>query len=112
MAREANVEGSKNTPAVAAWAILVLSALGELDAAFEVANGFLLARGGLIVQPKTDARVPVVSNWAWRNTHGLFTPPTKAMRVDRRFASLADGVGLTEYWRRRGIGPDAFLFQR
>jgi len=110
-ARNANVEGSKSTPAVAAWAILVLSALGEIDAAFEVANGFLLARGNLIVRPKPDARIPAVSNWAWRNTHGLFTPPTRAMRLDPRFNSLAGGLGLTEYWRRRGIGPDAFLFK-
>jgi hypothetical protein len=24
---------------------------------------------------------------------------------------LADGLGLVDYWRRRGIGPDAFLFK-
>jgi len=110
-ARKANLDGAKATPAVAAWAVLVMSALGELDAAFEIANGFLLGRGPLIVQPQTDARLPSVSNWAWRNTHGLFTPPTKAMRLDPRFRPLADGLGLTEYWRKRGIGPDAFLFK-
>jgi len=110
-ARKSNLEGAKATPAVAAWAILVLSALGDLDAAFEVANGFLLGRGALIIQPKPDARLPAVSTWAWRNTHGLYTPPTKPMRLDPRFMPLADGLGLTEYWRKRGIGPDAFLFK-
>jgi hypothetical protein len=34
------------------------------------------------------------------------------MRLDPRFKPLADGLGLTEYWRRRGLGPDAFLFKR
>jgi DNA-binding winged helix-turn-helix (wHTH) protein/tetratricopeptide (TPR) repeat protein len=110
-ARDANVEGSKTTPATAAWAILILSALGELDAAFDVANGFLLARGSVIVRPKLPAKGTTVNNPGWRNSFGLFTPPTKAMRLDPRFGPLCDGLGLTEYWRRRGIGPDAFLFK-
>jgi hypothetical protein len=110
-AREANISGSKATPAVAAQAILTLSALGELDAAFDIANGFLLGRGSVIVRPKPEKSVPTVNGPGWRNTFGLFTPPTKAMRLDQRFAPLADGLGLKEYWRRRGIGPDAFLFQ-
>jgi hypothetical protein len=42
---------------------------------------------------------------------GLFTPPTTAMRLDPRFGPLADGLGLTDYWRRRHTGPDAFLFE-
>ena len=110
-ARQANLEGSKNTPAIAAYAILILSALGELDAAFEVANGFLLGRGTIIVRPKPVSKIPSVNAPGWRNTYGLFTPPTKAMRLDPRFRSLADDLGLTEYWRKRGIGPDAFLFK-
>lgn len=109
-ARDANVEESKRTPAVAAWAILALSALGELDAAFDVANGLLLGRGPIIVRARPDAKEPRVNN-GWRNSLGLFTPPAKAMRLDRRFRPLADGLGLTDYWRRRGIGPDAFLFK-
>jgi DNA-binding winged helix-turn-helix (wHTH) protein/tetratricopeptide (TPR) repeat protein len=109
-ARQANVEGARATPAVAAWAILALSALGELDAAFDVANGFLLGRGSVIVRPRPEAKLPAVNRPGWRNTYGLFTPPTKAMRLDPRFQSLAQGLGLTEYWQKRGIGPDAFLF--
>lgn len=109
-AREANVAGSKRTPAIAAWAILALSALGEVDAAFDVANGFLLGRGSLIVRPKAESRLGL-SGPGWRNTYGLFTPPTAAMRLDPRFRGLSEGLGLVEYWRRRGIGPDAFLFK-
>ena len=110
-ARQANVEGARNTPAVAAWAILTLSALGELDAAFDVANGFLLSRGSVIVRPQRDGRPPRLNHAGYRNSFGLFTPPTKVMRLDPRFSQLADGLGLTDYWRRRGVGPDAFLFK-
>ena len=109
-ASKANVDGAKAIPATAAYAILILSALGELDAAFEVANGFLLARGSVIMRPKPTPATAWVNSSGWRNTFGLFTPPTKAMRLDERFKPLADGLGLTEYWRRRGIGPDDFLF--
>jgi DNA-binding winged helix-turn-helix (wHTH) protein/tetratricopeptide (TPR) repeat protein len=101
-AREANLQAAKRSPSVAAFAILILPALGELEAAFMVANGFLLGRGPIVVDPTPE--------WAWRNTYGLFTPPAKTMRVDPRFKSLADGLGLTEYWRKR-VGPDAFLFK-
>jgi len=110
-ARQANIDGSKGSPQIAAWAILTLSALGELDAAFEVANGFLLDRGSIIVRPRPETTGPRVNGLGWRNTFGLFTPPTRAMRLDPRFKPLADGLGLTDYWRRRGIGPDAFLFK-
>ena len=100
----------RERPAIAAAAILVLSTLGELDTAFDVANGFLLGRGNYIVRPRTETKVPAVNGPGWRNTFGLFTPPTKAMRLDPRFGPLAEGLGLTDYWRRRGIGPDKFLF--
>jgi DNA-binding winged helix-turn-helix (wHTH) protein/tetratricopeptide (TPR) repeat protein len=110
-ASKANLEGSKATSAVASLAILVLSALGDLDAAFQVADGFLLGRGSIIVRPRPETDVPHVNGPSWRNTYGLFTPPTKAMRLDNRFHALAQGLGLTEYWSRRGIGPDAFLFK-
>jgi hypothetical protein len=28
------------------------------------------------------------------------------MQSDPRFAALCDGIGLTEYWAKRGIKPD------
>lgn len=110
-ARTANVEGAKESPAIAAWAILTLSALGELDAGFDVADGFLLGRGQIIVRSRDSDGRAAARERGWRNTYGLFTPPTKAMRLDRRFAPLAEGLGLTDYWQRRGIGPDDFLFR-
>ncbi len=109
-ARDASLKGAKAVPATASWAILLLSALGELDAAFEIAEGFLLGRGSIIVRPRPEKGSPPVHTPGWRNTFGLFTPPTKAMRLDARFHHLADGLGLTDYWRKRRIGPDDFLF--
>lgn len=111
-ARMALVDGAKRTTAAASWAILALSALGELDAAFEVADGFLLDRGSVIVRPRPESRVPTIDGPGWRNTFGLFVPPTKPMRLDPRFRPLADGLGLSDYWRKRGIGADDFLFKR
>jgi DNA-binding winged helix-turn-helix (wHTH) protein/tetratricopeptide (TPR) repeat protein len=110
IARDANIAGSRTTPAIAANAILILSALGELDAAFEVANGFLLGRGSIIVRPTPTSKVPSVNGAGWRNTFGLFTPPTKVMRLDPRFGALVDALGLTEYWRKRRIKPDYQLY--
>ena len=110
-ARTANLEGAKTASNIAAYAIPILSELGELDAAFDVANGFLLARGSILVQPRAEIQLPTMINMGWRNTYGLFIPPTKPMRLDPRFRPLADELGLTDYWRRRGIGPDAFLFR-
>jgi len=110
-ARKANLEGAQGSPQIAAWAILTLSALGDIDAAFEVADGFLLDRGSVIVRPREDAKLPHINKAGWRNTYGLFIPPTKPMRLDPRFRNLAEGLGLADYWTRRGIGPDSFLFQ-
>lgn len=107
-ARTANLQMVRQIPTLASQAIVVLSALEEVDAAFEIANEFLLfqPRIGSRSQPKS-ARPPVKST-AWRFTPWLFIPPVAAMRADRRFDVLCDGIGLTEYWRKRGVGPDAF----
>ncbi len=93
----------------AVQAIMILSMLGLVDAAFAVADGFLLRKGPLVgsLWPARD-QMPV-NDQPWRRTMSLFTPATASMRGDPRFAALCDGIGLTSYWRRRGIGPDAFL---
>lgn len=109
-ARDALLAGATTTTAAASWALVTLSALGQLDPAFEVARGFLLGQGPLIVRSRPEASGPRNNSPSWRNTYGLFIPPTHAMRLDPRFTPFADGLGLTDYWRRRGVGPDSFLF--
>ena len=108
LARRANLDASRTSAPLAAYALVVMSALGELDAAFDIANGFLLGLGPVVLERKPGSP-NLWSAAPWRNTLGLFTPPTAAMRLDSRFGPLSDGLGLTEYWRSRGP-PDPFLF--
>jgi tetratricopeptide (TPR) repeat protein len=85
-------------PRLANQAVMVLSALGDVDAAYEIANKLLLFRAGAPGQPSRST--------AWRFTPWLFTPPVAAMRADPRFVTLCDGIGLTDYWEKRGVRPD------
>ena len=99
VARQANLEAAKRDLDFSSQAIIALSGLGETDAAFEVANA-------LFVVPGTPhARKPATST-AWRFAPWLFTPPTASMRRDPRFDAICDGIGLTQYWAKRGIKPD------
>ncbi len=104
-ARRANLEAAKQDPGLSNQAVLVLSALGEVDAAFDIANELLLYRRPVEPRPQAAARQPVKST-GWRFTPWLFTPPVAAMRKDARFITLCDGIGLTEYWRTQGVRPD------
>lgn len=108
-ATAANRQAAAGGLAVAA--IMILSSLRQLDAAFDVANGFLLRKGPLVTPLWPGKDQMAINDQQWRRTMNLFTPATAAMRADPRFQLLCDGIGLTEYWRRRGIGPDAFLFR-
>lgn len=105
-ARSANLDAVKRNPNRSNIAILVLSALGEIDAAFDVANNFLLFRRPAELRPQAPARQAPVKSTGWRSAPWMFTPPVAPMRADSRFAALCDGIGLSEYWARRGIKPD------
>ena len=62
---------------------MLLGALNEADAAFQVADGFLLSRGSIVVgQP--DASRLTVNDPAWRQTQWLFTPPAAEVEKARR----------------------------
>jgi len=93
---------------LAAQAVLALCTLGLLDDAFEVADGFLLSRGPVVrFGPQLKPENEDMNDAVWRiNTQWLFTPPPAVMRADPRFLPLCDGMGLVEYWRRRGVRPD------
>jgi hypothetical protein len=101
-ARESNLAVAPRFPVVGVHAILVLSELNELDAAYSIIDGMLLRRGQLVAESeRTPANDP-----QWRQTQWLYTPATDRLRADPRFKPLCDAIGLSEYWRRRGIGPD------
>ena len=100
-AREACLEAAPGSGELFGVAVMTLAALGDLDAAFDAANGHLLGRGKVVPRGRaaTDALHRI-------DTYSLFMPPCKNMRADKRFLPLCEGVGLAEYWRRRGVRPD------
>ena len=111
VARDANLASATQSALLSVHAILVLSELGELDAAFSVIDGLLLRRGQLVTQSRTGEYLTPAQDPIWRQTMWLFTPATKALRADPRFGALTAAIGLDDYWRSRGIEPDAGLPQ-
>lgn len=105
-AREANLTAARQSPGQAVYAVMALSGIGEIDAAFEVAEGFLLSRGKIVIRRPSDPDNMLVNTPTWRSTQWISTPPLAQLRADPRFGALCDGIGLTAYWRTRGIGPD------
>lgn len=102
----ANRELVRQTPALASQAVLVLSALGEVGGAFDIADDLLVYRRASANRPTAGSPRRSVDSTGWRFTPWLFTPPASAMWTDPRFTSLCDGIGLTDYWRKRGVTPD------
>ena len=101
----ANIACAQNSPGQAAYAAMALSALGQVDAAYKVAEGFLIARGPLLTREVFRPNHLLVNDPGWRQTQWLFAPPMKQFRADARFTGLWDALSLTDYWRVRG-GPD------
>ena len=106
-AREANLKPAAG--GVAVNAMMILSHLGEVDAAFAVAEGLLQRRGALVGSLSPGPAQMKINDQQWRRTMNLFTPATAPMRADRRFRGLCEGIGLTRYWKQRGIGPDSIF---
>ena len=107
-ARTSTTDAALRNPASAQWAMMALSALGELDAAFAVAEGSLLRRGPLTGPISVRKGQWALNDQYWRRTMSLFTPATVGMRADPRFRTLCEGMGMMAYWRNRGIWPDPF----
>lgn len=98
------LEQAKLHPMVVNDLVMVLCAIGRVDSAFEVTNGFLLWRGKIVSEDQADGKA--MDDYSRRMTQWLFTPPVAAMRADPRFLTLCDEFGLTDYWRARGVQPD------
>lgn len=106
VARRANLEAAKQDLRLANQAASVLSALGDIDAAFEVTDALFAVRRSKDFSHGTAANRPPNRSTAWRFAPWLFTPPTAPMRADLRFKTICDEIGLTDYWSKRGIKPD------
>ena len=104
-ARTACVRAAESSGMASNEAVLIMSALHQLDTAFDIADGSLLSRGPLVPRGQRASE-----SAGWRvNTQWMWAPPVAAMRADSRFLPLCESVGLTDYWMRRAR-PDPFLF--
>lgn len=104
--RDASLDIVKRNPRLTSQAVLTLSALGEVDAAFEIANNLLVFEPPVKSGPDGKTVTQRSSSTAWRFTPWLFIPPAAPLRADARFEALCEGIGLTAYWAKRGIRPD------
>ncbi len=105
-ARGAFRRAAPRSPGMAVHGIMVLSALGEVDAAYDIIE-LLLFNGGPLAGPAARMKSEMLlSDVSWRQTQWLFTPPLGAVRDDPRYAELTDRTGLAAYWQKTGRGPD------
>lgn len=109
MARDIILKSAPLGPAYAGQGVMLLSSLGELDAAFEIAEGLLLAQGANVGSLQASLDGGLVNGQSWRRTQWLFTPATAALRADERFKGICAGLGLLDYWRKSGVWPDKFV---
>jgi Tfp pilus assembly protein PilF len=77
------------------------TALGDLDTVFELLRGYYLNAGGF-ADPSRPPPNPL-THFAMMD---LFWPPMAPAWRDPRFASLAEEIGLGDYWRDTRIEPD------
>lgn len=104
-AREANLAAARRNPGQATYAAMVLSQLGEIDAAYLVIEALLLSKGPLVPSRPIVPRSFVANSPSWCRTQWLFMPPLAAVRRDGRFGALTEELGLSRYWQQRGLSP-------
>lgn len=105
-ARRANLDAARRDLRLSGQAVSVLSALGEVDAAFEITDALFAVRPPANLHPQSAGKRSPAKSTAWRFAPWLFTPPTAPMRADPRFDDICQAIGLTEYWAKRRIKPD------
>jgi len=103
-AGDAHLAAARRGAGYAENAINLLSALGRLDEAFDVARALYLRQGFNPGESRFASGRFVVGGR--RQTHILFMPPGRLMRADPRFPALMADLGLADYWRRSGHPPD------
>ncbi|MES2903950.1 MAG: winged helix-turn-helix domain-containing protein [Pseudomonadota bacterium] len=102
----ANTAAATTSPGQAVSAIMLLSGLNAPDQSLEVARGFLLRRGQLLVEQRHSAGQPSITDQHHRMAMMLWIPASNALRMHPGFKDLCDGIGLVDYWRRTGSRPD------
>ncbi len=85
--------------------IVNLTALGDLEGAFVVAEKLYLDRGYADNSPNYDV-VPTAFPYGRAMTSGLFAYELAPLRRDLRIWKIFVATGLAEYWQRSGKWPD------
>jgi tetratricopeptide (TPR) repeat protein len=98
----AHTVAAKRGAGLAENAIEVCAYLGALDQAFAIAEGYYLGRGFAVASTRYSDQQGSFTRSTARETKGLFSPSTAAMRRDPRFESLVRAIGLPDYWRQAG----------
>lgn len=102
----ANLAAARMGPGGAVGAIMILSMLGRIDQALEVAEGYLLRRGPYVMPIQKGPTQLWINDQRHRKTMMLFVPPTAALRADPRFLAMCRDMGMADYWRRTDEWPD------
>lgn len=109
LAEELCTRTARLAPGLAANAIMLLSYLGSLDAAYTIAEGLFEGRGPVVQVSRGNGIRDIYSASAWGRTQFLFIPATASFRADFRFPELCRRMGHVAYWQKRGIWPDPFV---
>ncbi len=87
-------------------AVELASSLDDVDAAFGYTNAYFFGQGFGVAARRYSAEQSEYTHRAKLQTKFLFTPPTRTLRADPRFAELTRRIGLSDYWRTSGTRPD------
>lgn len=87
-------------------ATMLLNLLQATDEVFALAEAYYLESGPIRAAMTTPPGEPLIPDQRRRKTNMLFTPLAAPMQQDERFMPLMQAIGLTDYWRQRGISPD------
>ncbi|MFT3811698.1 MAG: winged helix-turn-helix domain-containing protein [Micropepsaceae bacterium] len=93
-------------------AMMVQSALGDLDAAFRTADALYLGEGQEIAPMVFSQAQGQYAGYRRGAMHILFSDLTAAMRDDPRFDALIAELGIVKYWRETKITPDVCLAEK
>lgn len=102
----ANLEASTRSPGQAITAIMILSKLGAPDQSLQVARGFFLRHGPVVVEQRHQSGQPSITDQHHRMAMMLWIPASESLRQNPGFGSLCEGIGFYDYWRRTGNRPD------
>jgi len=109
-AASANMAAARRGAGYAENAIECLSAMGRPDDAFAIARALYFGEGFAMPGQRFSTSRFIVGGR--RLTHILFMPATEAMRSDPRFGPLMRDIGIADYWKASGHGPDDSAWTR